>query len=123
MEFEFNSDVDCRLSLLSSLPDTADLCDLRYSPGTGVTSSQHHLFSKGSEMNFKGRDFPLTPGELREEDLSYDPENGQDTFPFAILMETATGTCGYISVLFSFPYCGISFSILSYSQVPTTRVS
>lgn len=89
--FEFNSDVDCRISLLSTLPDSTELSDLRYSPGSGVKSSQHHLFSKGSEVIFTGTNFPLSPGEMDEESLTYDPDNGHDTFPLAILMETADG--------------------------------
>ena len=86
--FEFNSDVSCRVSLLSSLPDSAELETLRHSNGSGVTGSHHHLFPRGSEQKFNGRDFPLSPGEMNEESLTYDPENGHDTFPLAILVET-----------------------------------
>lgn len=89
--FEFNSDVDCRLSLLSSLPDSTELAALRHNPGSGVTSSHHYLFPRGSERKFIGKDFPLSPEDMREEDRAYDPENGHDTFPLAILLETAGG--------------------------------
>ena len=91
MAFEFNSDVDCRISLLSALPDSAELSSLRHGPGSGVQSSQHYLFPCGSEQSFNGRDFPLTPGQMREEELRYNPEEGQDMFPIAIFMETSSG--------------------------------
>lgn len=107
--FEFNSDVDCRLSLLSSLPDSAELAALRHNPGSGVTSSRHYLFPRGSERNFTGEEFPLWPGRMSEEELGYDPESGQDTFPIAILMETADGMqvstmCWPEFDTFMFPY-------------------
>ena len=91
MAFEFNSSVDCCVSLLSSLPDSVDLATLRNGPGSGVDISQHYLFSCGSEQTFNGRDFPLTPASMTEEELSYNPEEGQDEFPLAILLETSGG--------------------------------
>ena len=89
--FEFNSDVDCRLSLLTGLPDSAELAPLRQTSGSGVTSSRHYLFPRGSEQKFTGEDFPLSPGDMSEEEMTYDPDKGLDTFPLSILMETTEG--------------------------------
>ena len=91
MTFEFNSDVDCRISLLSSLPDGTDVGSLRDLQGSGITRSTYHHHNRGSEVKFTGDDFPVSPGDMSEESLTYDPENGHDTFPIAILIETADG--------------------------------
>ena len=102
MSFEFNSDVDCRISLLSSVPDATDVGSLRDPQGSGLTRSPYCHFNRGSEVKFTGEDFPVSPGNMSEENLTYDPENGQDTFPIAILIETADGRvipCNYILFL------------------------
>ena len=88
MAFEFNSDVECRFSLLLSLPDTTGLASLRQGPGSGVKSSRHYSFPEGSEQKFVSEGFPLQLGVMSEEELGYSPESGQDAFPLAILMET-----------------------------------
>jgi E3 ubiquitin-protein ligase MGRN1 len=98
VSFEFNSDVDCRISLLSSLPDGTDVGSLRDPQGSGLTRSAYHHHNRGSEVKFTGDDFPVSPGNMSEESLTFDPENGQDTFPIAILIETAD-VCEYQSQL------------------------
>lgn len=54
----------------------------------GVRVSRPFHYSQGVEQQFVERSYSLAPGELDEERLSYNPEEGTDTFPVAILMET-----------------------------------
>ena len=55
-------------------------------PGTKISASFHH--SSGSEQQFSEGGYTIAPGDLDEDQLSYDPENGQERFPIAILMES-----------------------------------
>ena len=55
--------------------------------GEGVTVSQTFHYSAGCEQQFGETSFTIAPGQLQEEQLTFDPENGQDRFPVVILME------------------------------------
>ena len=61
-----------------------------YSPysGEGATVSRPYRYSHGSEQQFTEEAYTVAPAEM-EEQMTYDPENGQSTFPIAVLMETA----------------------------------
>ena len=61
-----------------------------YSPysGEGATVSRPYRYSHGSEQEFTEEAYTVAPAEM-EEQMTYDPENGQSTFPIAVLMETA----------------------------------
>ena len=49
--------------------------------------SRSFHYSAGSSQVFKEEGFTIRPEEFGEE-LTYDPENEQTTFPVVILMET-----------------------------------
>lgn len=53
----------------------------------GVSRSFH--YSSGCNQQFKEESFTIRPDEF-EEELTYDPENDQMTFPVVIVMETDT---------------------------------
>ena len=61
-----------------------------YSPysGEGATVSRPYRYPHGSEQQFTEEAYTVAPAEM-EEQMTYDPENGQTTFPIAVLMETA----------------------------------
>ena len=62
-----------------------------YSPysGEGATVSRPYRYPHGSEQQFTEEAYTVAPVEMEEEQMTYDPENGQTTFPIAVLMETA----------------------------------
>ena len=115
MGFEFSSDVDCCVSLLSEIPDSVDVGTLREPLSNGVVRSAYHHYRQGSEVKFTKEDFPVFPGDMSEENMTYDPENGHDTFPIAILIETEDGA----NIRYFIP----PFQVLPFPQAASTRVS
>ena len=80
--------------------------------------SRSFHYSAGSEQVFKEEGFTIRPEEFGEE-LTYDPENEQRTFPVVILMETDNpqGMAGLVVLSLSL-YLSLSLS-LSLSLFPS----
>ena len=55
----------------------------------GVTASRSFHYSSGSGQEFKEDGFTIRPADF-EDELTYDPENENASFPVVILMETDT---------------------------------
>ena len=62
-----------------------------YSPYLSSRVSSTFQYPAGSEQRFSETGYTIAPGDLQEDQLSYDPENDQQKFPVAILLETNTG--------------------------------
>ena len=109
VEFTFDSDVDCRFTILTGLPDTTQLSELpqrwdyiyhhgddcyhrhywtnRIS-GAGEGVSKTFSYSRGSDQQFKQTEYVVTPSEMDEDKLTYDPENDKNHFALVILMQS-----------------------------------
>ena len=60
---------------------------IRSYSGEGVGVSRSFHYSAGADQRFKEEHFTIRPDNF-EDQLTYDPENEQRTFPVVILMET-----------------------------------
>lgn len=103
LSFTFDSDLPCQFTILTCIADNVDVGSLnnrRYPPPcmvfsycwycnsvSGDSSSATFKYDAGSEQQFSEEDHVIEPSQLLLGD-SYDPSNGSNTIPLAILMET-----------------------------------
>ncbi|XP_019849223.1 PREDICTED: E3 ubiquitin-protein ligase MGRN1-like [Amphimedon queenslandica] len=102
IEFLFDSDVPCQISIFFSLLDVSTMEGLRHGQTTSAVTkvSQSYVYDKGLEQNFSQLSFVFNPSRWMEEKLTYNPEEGQNLFPVSILLETqSTSDSDYQSLL------------------------
>lgn len=57
-------------------------------PSAVTRVSQCYQYDKGLEQCFKQSSVTLSPSNWNEDKLNYNPDDGQTSFPVAILLET-----------------------------------
>lgn len=90
IEFIFDSDSTCNISVFQSLPNTANMETLAMNRSTtsDVTKmSTCYTYENGLDQTFSESTLTITPSEWEEERLTYNVESEEPMYPVAILME------------------------------------
>lgn len=87
LQFTFDSDLPCQFTIFLRISDSVEVCSLKkHSSEAGEAASSVFKYGAGCEQHFTEEEYVIRPSDLLDE--GYDPTNGHNTIPLAILMET-----------------------------------